>query len=303
MMVYSPEEQPNAVSELNPHSNGKSCFLYDLYGTTVGQLAVASKDVKLSRDASIGVVQTGYRSRVPNYHGNDMYFCFLYPDGTFREVEIEESYLFSDFSQAVSQDGSISAWNLYNGHDYSESYLLIYDKFGNRIEQTEVPSDIDCISISPNSEYVAYTTGQRDQSSGLLIRDIQELITIATGWGRPPVFSSNSRFCTFPDGYIYAYSSIVNLHTLEQQTVSNERSFLPGTNGASTICVSNSGSIVAMGNQVYNCGEPIFSNNRYRSNAISPNGYFVILYGDSRRGIRVNNNQFALYCTDKTVAD
>jgi hypothetical protein len=275
-----------------PHWSEGSGLLYNLNGDKTGQLAVASESVRLSRDGSIGVLQTGPRSRAGSYTGTEMYFCFLYPDGSYREVEIEETYLYSDMSQAVSQDGSISAWNMYNINNWEESYLVIYDRNGSEIRRTNVPYSIRYIKISPNNEFIAFSGSA---GGGLLNRNKEELLTFTNGEFRIPMFSSNSLFCSFSDGWISGYSSILDLQTGSNYLFSNVQSYLPNTNSADHTSISNTGHVIAIGNQIYFSGKPILSSSRYESSAISPNGYFVFLQGDSRTGVRVNQDQFSLF--------
>jgi hypothetical protein len=92
--VYSPDRP--AMMSSDPG------LILDLYGEQVGELAVVNNEVVLSRDASVGAVQSGGNEAL-EHRQRQPYACFLYPDGSFLEVPFDS---LGRYRAAVSGDGS-----------------------------------------------------------------------------------------------------------------------------------------------------------------------------------------------------
>lgn len=92
--VYSPDRP--AMMSSDPG------LIYNLYGEQVGELAVVNNEVVLSRDATIGAVQSGGNEAL-EHEQRQPYACFLYPDGSFLEIPFDS---LGRYRAAVSEDGS-----------------------------------------------------------------------------------------------------------------------------------------------------------------------------------------------------
>jgi hypothetical protein len=271
IMMVNPVGEPQEISPNGPsfHFPVESGYLYNLYGDEIGQLAAVNEFARTSRDGSVTIVQTGRRSRLG---GGEMFFCFMYPDGSFSEIEFTDNAILSDRNMAMSQDGSISAWNVYENMDYQNSQMLIFDSNENEIERYDIPYMTDWITISPDNRYIAMSLSQR--GSCIIDRSTGELMHLPTGGGRQPCFSENSQYCALPEGFMGSFSPIVNLLDRSSSLISNRRATLEEQTGFGNISIANNGNIKLLNGQGYFNESSIFANLNYGSNAISPNGFF-----------------------------
>lgn len=288
----------NAAGELeNINTSGpsfhfpvESGILYNLYGQEIGTTAAASKFIRLSRNGSVGVVQTGSRSRMG---GGNMFFCFLYPDGSFHEVEFTDTSILSERNMALSQDGSISAWLICDRGDYNVASIHVYDAGRDEIESYDIPFVASRIAISPNNRYIAYS--MLENGSGIIDRNSGNQLNFAMGSGRMPRFSDNSDFCALAEGNMEGYSPIVDLNTQSSFYIANERVLVTGARGFGDISISNDGQIIIAGGQVFSEGISIVASDQFRSNSISPNGYFCMLDDLGSNWYLGFQNAFALF--------
>ncbi|MCK5132546.1 MAG: hypothetical protein KAR40_10405, partial [Candidatus Sabulitectum sp.] len=280
-MMVNPPGRSQEISPEGPHYRPEPGPLLNLYGEEVANITTIGDWIKFSRDGSLAIAQTGYRSR--GRIGGEMYFCFMYPDGSFKEVAFPEPNILCDITYAVSQDGSISAWNIYNIRNEEESYLLIFNKDGNEIERYDLPHPaIKYITISPDNRYVACSAlwgGSR-----VVDRNTSELLWFDNGSVRKPFFSANSQFCALPEGWVEGFSPVVDLLDNSHQLISNERALLSGTNGGREISINNDGTLLIIGGQVYLNGTNVICNSEFGQNSISPNGYFAYICNDFSLG-------------------
>ena len=79
---------------------------YTPYGRLVGDLPFAIPQMSMSRDGKLCVMSTGNNS--PNTPNEQPYACFMYSDGSFLEIPLEELGM---YSAAISQDGSVSTFS------------------------------------------------------------------------------------------------------------------------------------------------------------------------------------------------
>jgi hypothetical protein len=280
IMMVNPLGEPQEIFPNGPsfHFPVESGSLYNLYGEEIGQLAAANEFARTSRNGSITIVHTGPRWRGG---GGEMFFCFMYPDGSFSEIEFPDNTILSDRNMTMSQDGSISAWNIFKQRDYQDSQLLIFDNNENEIERYDIPYMTDWITISPDNRYVAMSLSQR--GSCIINRSTGELMHLSTGGGRQPFFSENSQFCVIPEGYLDSYTPVVNLQDGSYTLISNIKATLEGRRDFSDASVCNDGSILLLNGQGYCNGRSIFASLDYEANSISPNGYFSFI-GDVASG-------------------
>ena len=305
MMVHPPvadEEQPSTEStggitvvprpSIRPEMrsdgptvsiNVKSGDLYNLYGEEVGQLAAILEEINTSRDGSIAAIRTGSGRQPGWFYGGSLFFSLMYSDGTFEEINVLESYP-EAFSRGntrtmISQDGSISTWNIFTITEPRESYLLVYDRQGNEIESYSLPSsfDLTCngISISSDNSYIACAGGMH-QGSGIIDRRTGEIQWFNRASGRQPVFSENSRYCAL-GGCMHSESSyIVDLENDNYSRISIARSAASPAGDIGNVSISNDGQITVVSGGVYFNGENVLSLPDYRWSSLSPNGYFCI---------------------------
>jgi hypothetical protein len=114
--------------------------ILNLFGEQVGRLAVVNRSVVLSRDASVGAVQSGGNGRIDNWD-RTAYACILYPDGSFVEKPFEQT---GQYRAAVSSDGSVVAFIcihiVYPEYDNQIVDAFVFDRNGNLINRI-TPSD------------------------------------------------------------------------------------------------------------------------------------------------------------------
>ena len=272
---------PLGRSQLNvpnsPHCPVEPGPLLNLFGEEVASLSTIGDLIKFSRDGSLAITQTGYRSRA-GAQGAEMYFCFMYPDGSFKEVEFPDRNMQCDRTFAVSQDGSITAWNVYNIRDTEESYLLIYDVDGHEVESYRLPFQyVIYIAISPDNRYLACSAHGGDGSC-IVERDTGVVHWFNSGTARQPVFSANSKFCVLPEGWLEGNSIMVDLGKRENYSICNEQAFTGNFVGDRAIATNNDNSFIVLGGQIYLNSTDVLTSLQYNEyNSISPNGYFCFL--------------------------
>lgn len=110
--VYSPDRP--AMMSSDPG------LIYNLYGEQVGELAVVNNEVVLSRDATIGAVQSGGNEAL-EHRQRQPYACFLYPDGSFLEIPFDS---LGRYRAAVSDDGSRIAF-VCTEHSWSDPHAAM----------------------------------------------------------------------------------------------------------------------------------------------------------------------------------
>jgi hypothetical protein len=279
IMMVNPVGEPQEISPNGPsfHFPVESGYLYNLYGDEIGQLAAVNEFARTSRDGSVTIVQTGRRSRLG---GGEMFFCFMYPDGSFSEIEFTDNAILSDRNMAMSQDGSISAWNIFDSMDYQDSQLLIFDSNENEIERYDIANMTDWITISPDNRFVAFSLSR--EGSGIVDRDTGDILEFSGGSGRQPFFSQNSLQCSLAGGGLGSSTHIINLQNGTHYLISNYKATLEGQRGFGDVSLSNSGRLILAGGQSYYDGSTIFADPYFRNNSVSPNGYFCFL-GDNVR--------------------
>jgi hypothetical protein len=268
------------------HFPVKAGELRNLFGEHVGNLAAVNRFVRMSRDGSISVVQTGSRSRMG---GGNMYFCFLYLDGSFREIEMyPDERVLSDRNMAVSQDGSISVWHVYRPQEPQTSHLIVFDRDGNEMERYELPEvSISQIAISGDNRYIACSGGVYS-GSGIVDRQTGEVMWFSHGTSRSPFFSENSRFCVNTDGAFLEdrYTSVTDLNQETRFMIPNTGAVFQPAPGMGNSSISNDGRVLVINNNVYLDGNNILrsENPSLRWNSVSPNGCFTLFHNGTLTG-------------------
>ncbi|NLH79058.1 MAG: hypothetical protein GX465_18720 [Acidobacteria bacterium] len=114
--VYSPDRP--AMMSSDPG------LIMNLFGERVGELAVVNNEVELSRDASVGAIQSGGNEAL-EHRQRQPFACFLYPDGSFLEIPFDS---LGRYRAAVSADGSTIAF-VCTEHAWSNPHeaMLAYD--------------------------------------------------------------------------------------------------------------------------------------------------------------------------------
>jgi hypothetical protein len=154
--------------------------ILNLFGEQVGRLAVVNRSVVLSRDASVGAVQSGGNGRIDNWD-RTAYACILYPDGSFVEKPFEQT---GQYRAAVSADGSVVAFIcihiVYPEYDNQIVDAFVFDRNGNLINRITPPDPFYGTylpQISPDGELCPYTMLSGDISiCKLHTGEIQEII-------------------------------------------------------------------------------------------------------------------------------
>ena len=163
-----------------PDFTGEPGTIVDLYGEQVGEMALTQRGILLSRDATLGILKTGPGDVMSPLAPN--YVCLLYPDGSFREVEVD---LVRDWAHVdVSWDGElVVACTTDPLLDRANGQALLFDRQGNLLHSTEIggfPSARP--AISPDNRYVAIPLESNptnclvilDADTGELLRRFQD---------------------------------------------------------------------------------------------------------------------------------
>ena len=128
-------------------------YIVNLYGEQVGDIALSRCRIWLARDASVGIGITDFSSS--GRRANSA--CFLYPDGSFIEREIDPIFV----QYALSDDGSIAVYYSASKHspDSEERMLYAFDRNGNLIFQRLMPtgpmSGSATPAVSPDNRFIA----------------------------------------------------------------------------------------------------------------------------------------------------
>ncbi|NOQ22440.1 MAG: hypothetical protein GQ565_07305 [Candidatus Aegiribacteria sp.] len=128
-------------------------YIVNLFGERVGDIALSRSRIWLARDASVGIGICDYSW--DGRRANSA--CFLYPDGSFIEKEIDP--IFVQF--ALSEDGSIAVYYSASAHDYDspERMLYAFDSNGelifHRLMPTGPMSGSATPAISPDNTIIA----------------------------------------------------------------------------------------------------------------------------------------------------
>ena len=127
-------------------------YILNLYGERVGDISITRDRVWLSRDASVGIFRTGHTDGISSDRA-----CFLYPDGSYREQEIDRVFV----QYALSEDGNVAVFYSRAPHtpESRERMLNAFDSKGDLIFQRLMPtsplSGSSKPAISPDSRYIA----------------------------------------------------------------------------------------------------------------------------------------------------
>lgn len=258
-------------------------YLYDLYGYPIGKLAISSPDISLSREADVGIIQSGGSHY--EYPDHPPYACFLYPDGRFREVpllpEMNRDYV-------LSADGHTAV--------FISSTVSVFDEIGNLSQSIELPEEYSPFRaysvITEDGGYLACNAGL---SGAIALTDIEnksiQLISDPMEFSSKQ-FSPDGQYLCLSGGYEQpTHAELYDIHT------GNSTSILVDTiPPSSSICTSsNSGSCIAVtsrykGASGYYVDLDVFINGERYSyyfephrvyatpvTDISPNGNFLIM--------------------------
>lgn len=201
-------------------------IILNVYGEQIGSIATASYDlIHLSRDASVGVYRSG-----GGYIALD-FACFLYPDGSFREIDIDDVFV----QYTLSEDGNIAVF--YSRQSYEpgspEHMLYAFDREGDLIFERLMPIGSNSggarPSVSPDSKYIA--TGLSNGEIWLLDAITGE--TVYT-WGGSDNRLTGSTFIFSPDSRYLCASGpcAVVFDCLTGETIWQQEAFDEGTLGS-----------------------------------------------------------------------
>ena len=194
-------DAPETLTEDMPRAYRESGVLVDLYGVKIGNIAIADSLVRLSRDGRLGVAITGWRNvRYRDTYDEELFFCLLYPDGSFSEIPLEEQFLSNGSQYNVSQDGSMAvlAVSDYQGNNQ----LRIFDKNGELDSSLPIDGILEPRSypiLSPDNKFIAVAldlTSGGDQGE---LFEIESGASVYQSWMaiRFPQFSASSERVSF----------------------------------------------------------------------------------------------------------
>jgi len=296
MMVDPPGETDVLEEDRPTRAVGEPGYILNLYGEKVGELAEARGSVSLSRDASIAAIPTD-RTSVGAI--SESYACFMYPDGSFKEIPFERR---GDYTAIVSANGKVVAFECTSPSGLNDPItgertgivgdVYFYDPEGNLLN-----------SVSPP---VTYSSGERGKISStghffcdklgtgeLFLIDCEEfstrIIDMSEG-GR-----GRTSFNYSPDGeYLctggFSTGLLIELASFETVWVSSNE--FVGINDNAKIHCSNDAELIASTTrhghnpdyyyelEVYLDNELIYTDTaegRYNEETVvSPNGYFLL---------------------------
>lgn len=292
-LMINPPGESDLPRELRPSTfYADPGIILDRFGNRVGELAEVFRSVTMSRDASIAAVISGSNA------------CFMYPDGSFREIELP---LPGGYKSIVSANGEVIAFECTDPSGTRDPYTLeptgvtgevyFFDPSGNLIgsadpysilspgERAKLSSDgrYFCDNLSTGELFLCHTT--TDNQYTLLEKS-------EGGWGRTSFhFSPDGKLlCTagFSTGIVIdldhdltiweSSTAYLNEYEMSRIACSNE-----------AVCIA---SVTRRGVnpdytyelEVYASDKLIFQNTsegRYNEEAIvSPNGHFVLSQKD-----------------------
>ncbi|MCD4847846.1 MAG: hypothetical protein K8R76_06615 [Candidatus Aegiribacteria sp.] len=112
--IYLVDLSPNNNETEAPDENrptprvaGEPGYILDLYGNRVGELATVHSFVSLSRDASIAAIQSGSTPAGGIALPWASFACFMYPDGSFREISFDRK---GYYEEVISANGKVIAF-------------------------------------------------------------------------------------------------------------------------------------------------------------------------------------------------
>ncbi|MCK5035837.1 MAG: hypothetical protein KAS73_08095 [Candidatus Sabulitectum sp.] len=279
-----------------------SGYILNSFGRNVGEIAVASREVSLSRDASIGVHVTGERIHNDDYSGQ-YYFTLLHPDGSFTDIPFEN---LGNHVGRVSQDGERIVFTRKTHPDTNPgSNVDIFDRTGYLVQriQTDLYSSFNPISISRDGHYAWIPLRGPEYSSALIDCSDGDVVQVI----QPNQTESSTMRCSFSTDGSYlcvgggADARLINLATGDVRTFL-QTALRPGSNDGNLTHSSSKGYLTAVVTmrkmpgegsvempfsrelRVYAQNEAIYcqefsvpaSGYRRVEPIVSPNGYFVI---------------------------
>ena len=268
-----------------PDFTGEPGTIVNLYGEQTGEMALTQRGIIMSRDGTIGVLNTGLGS--PSLPLAADYACLLYSNGTFNEIEVDLVSAWEDIN--VSQDGELVVVCTTDPLlEIANGKAIAFDHDGNILFSTEIsgfPSARP--AISPDNKYIAIALHSNptnsivilDAQTGELLRRFPDL------WVREVLFSPDDDRLGFA-GNINGIGILDLSSTVDSWEFS---SLLTGDSGnylGMSLC--NNQGITAVSGKVRNRFSKILNNYQeiYENNAsnldLSPNGYFAVSFNSRR---------------------
>ncbi|MCK5787225.1 MAG: hypothetical protein KAH54_11805, partial [Candidatus Sabulitectum sp.] len=301
-LLVNPVRQTDVDEELRPTmAYGEPGYIFDRYGRKIGELADVHPFTALSRDASIATVVSGGTTMESRREG---FACFMYPDGSFTEVSLQES---GDFSVVAGGNGDVVAFqcllplSMHDPVTYERTGaagdVYFFDRNGNLLKRVSPPvifSADERGKLSSNERYFcdALCTGELFLVD--LKSDFQDNLIAMSEGGRGR-FSFNFS----PDGNFlciggFSRGLVMNLETSDTIWISNTE--FVGINDNVKLHCSNDAEWITetmiRGSypnryhelRVYNKNYLIYSDtaeSRYWEETIlSPSGHFLLTQND-----------------------
>ena len=202
-LIVNPIGEAPEILELDmPHIYRESGYMVNLFGGRIGSIAIADSMVRLSRDGGVGICQTGWRNE---YSVRDeLYICFLYPDGSFIEIPVESLFYNKGAKVGISHDGTLAAFTASNhglGERPIENRLYLFDENAQEIARYEIEGILTPRTypvISPDNRLIGlnmYRGGY--MGSQLIDASTGEVLYRCSMAIRHPYFSQNSERVSF----------------------------------------------------------------------------------------------------------
>ncbi|MBD3277268.1 MAG: hypothetical protein GF388_03125 [Candidatus Aegiribacteria sp.] len=206
-MMVNPLGETDVPDENRPtRAFGEPGYIFNLYGDRVSEIAEAHPSVYLSRDASIAVVPS---DRTTLGTVMESFACFMYPDGSFREIPFERR---GNYEAVVSANGEVAAFTctspsgLYDPETYEETGIVgdvyFYDPDGNLINSVS-PSVLFSPGFTTMSATGNYFCTRLSTGEIFLVNILDNFSTSLIGMSEGG--RGRSSFGFSPDGeYLYA---------------------------------------------------------------------------------------------------
>ncbi|MCD4777175.1 MAG: hypothetical protein K8S15_14150 [Candidatus Aegiribacteria sp.] len=282
---------------------GEPGTIVNRFGEEIGNIALASGRIKLSRDASVGLMVSGGVQLLQNPAGHRPYACFFYPDGSFDEIAIPLSGM---YQFDLSADGSLSCFGCsapaeelpYDGRGIS--YIAASDK--GPLSEIILPCHYGIGPIAPAVSPEGKYTSIPLKALGLGIYSLSdnELITFNDNfiYILDLEFSPDEELlCVSPQGYLLDSSTLEIVWDIPQTISGSRRFFRTSKYGLCTVVwettLRNIEDETENLQKIYWNQTLIHETTGYPGEmGISPNGYFVLQSSRSFLIFQENSDQY-----------
>ena len=212
---------------------GESGTIVNRFGEVIGNIALASRSVRLSRNGQQGIIASGGNDII-DHPGRESFGCFLSSDNRFNEILLGEKGM---YAWDLSSDGSYAIFGCHHlaSHTNREAYAAL---FCDGVLNAEI--DLPCHygigpiapAVSPEGRYVAIPL--KAFGLGIYNSSLNELMTFHDNfiWILDLEFSPDGEFlCLSPQGYLLDSSTLEVIWDVPQTIPGARRIFRTSRSG------------------------------------------------------------------------